>query len=99
MAEIEELFEPTANELKLAALDQKRVSLCAALASSANRDKRVINANLSAVNVQIKRLNLVVSEQREARVLWLAARHILDDETFQRVLDEARALRMGKANG
>lgn len=90
-----DLFDETPLERELASLKARRTDLCKKRANADNHTRQFVEAEITAVNNDIKELNLKVNERREARCLWLSARHILDDEKFDEFRRTARMHRMG----
>jgi hypothetical protein len=88
-------WKATGLEEQLAGLHLRRTALCCQMAAANGKAKLPIGAELSQVNSAIKAINLKVSERREARSLWLAARSVLTDDQFTAFMDAARSHRMG----
>ena len=92
---MDEFWEETGLEKQLAGLQSRRAALCEKMARTLGKAKQMVAAELSVVNKDIRRINLRVSERREARALWLAAREVMADDQFDDFMTAAKAHRMG----
>jgi hypothetical protein len=92
---MDDFWNQTGIEKQLSGLESRRAALCSKRAQAKGMAQQLIEAELSEVNNKIKAMNLMVNERREARSLWLAARNVLDEQTFEKFTDTARAHRMG----
>lgn len=83
-----------------AALDAAHDERCQLIAQKAGKYGRVeqsINARIAAINVKIKRLNVLEAEGREIRRLYQAMREVLDADTYRKVLDHMHSQRLEAA--
>lgn len=92
---MDEFWDETGLEKQLAGLQSRRADLCEKMARTLGKAKQMVAAELSVVNKDIRRINLRVSERREARALWLAAREVMADDQFDDFMRAAKAHRMG----
>ena len=92
---MDEFWDETGLEKQLAGLQSRRADLCEKMARTLGKAKQMVAAELSVVNKDIRRINLRVSERREARALWLAAREVMADDQFDDFMKAAKAHRMG----
>jgi DNA repair exonuclease SbcCD ATPase subunit len=93
---IEQYYEQTKVEQDLERLMDRRTKLCNdKLDNPTGQAANVVNAKLSEVNREIKRLNRTINHRTESHSLYSAIKKLCANDLQQQIFDTALGIRLG----